>query len=290
MFFGVHDWTIVYGILADLKPPCWLWRHSKKDDSMQFKSHLTSVFVHRARLLLVIAVCGGLFACAGRDEAQTEVENITEAYELAQRSIARQNYRKGIQIFEAIQARFPFSDLSRQIQLELLHAYYKSGSLEQAVETADTFIRENPIHPRVDYALYIKGLAYYESEAGFLERWFKRDVTSRPPQDVDLAYSTLRRLVERYPASEYSADAEQRMLAIKERLSAYENHVADYYLRRGAYVAAANRAKGALEQYNGASGNAESLKILVEAYENLGMNDLAEDARRVLQTNFPNES
>ena len=101
---------------------------------------------------------------------------------------------------------------------------------------------------------------------------------------------TLRRLVERFPSSEYAPDAEQRMLFIKERLAKYENHVADYYLRRGAYVAALNRAKTALEQYNGASGNKRSLQIMAKAYEELGMDDLAADTRRVLATNFPNES
>jgi outer membrane protein assembly factor BamD len=257
---------------------------------MQRNRTINPVILNKARWLLIALLCGGLIACAGKDEVQTEVQNITEAYELAKLSIERKNYRKGIQIFEAIQARYPFSDLSRQIQLELLHAYYKSGRREQAIETADTFIRENPIHPRVDYALYIKGLSYFEPDAGFLERWFKRDITTRPPIEVDLAYTSLRRLVERYPTSEYAADAEQRMVAIKERMAAYENHVADYYLRRGAYVAAANRAKSALEEYNGASGNATSLKIMVEAYENMGMDDLAADARRVLAANFPDES
>jgi len=256
---------------------------------MQLKSQLNPVFFRHARLLLLALVGGSLLACSGSDEIRTEVDNITEAYELAQTSVERKNYRRGIQIFEAIQARYPFSDLSRQIQLELLHAYYQSGQHEQAAETADTFIRENPIHPRVDYALYIKALSYYEGDAGILERWFKRDVTKRPPVNVDLAYTTLRRLVERYPTSEYSADAEQRMIAIKERMSAYENHVAEYYLRRGAYVAAANRAKTALEEYNGAGGNAESLKIMAEAYDKLGMADLAADARKVLAANFPND-
>jgi outer membrane protein assembly factor BamD len=261
----------------------------QKDDSMQLNSQLNPVFFRPARLLLTVLFCASLLACSGKDELRTEVDNVTEAYELAQLSIARQNYRKGIQIFEAIQARFPFSDLSRQIQLELLHAYYKSGQFEQAAETADTFMRENPTHSSVDYALYIKALSFYEDDPGILERWFKRDSTKRPPVDVDLAYTTLRRLVERYPTSEYSADAVQRMIAIKERMSAYENHVADYYLRRGAYVAAATRAKSALEEYNGASGNAESLKIMAEAYDNLGMADLAADARRVLAASFPNE-
>ncbi len=239
------------------------------------------------RLAAITIVGLGLTACAGNDEVQTEVQSITEAYEEAQTSVQRGNYRRGILIFEAIQARYPFSDLARQIQLELMYAYYKSGLMEQAVETADTFMRENPIHPRIDYALYIKGLAYYERKPGVLERWFRKDVSQRPPKDVELAYSSLRRLVERFPASEYAPDAEERMIAIKNRLAAYENHVADYYLRRGAYVAALNRAKNALESFNGAEGNARSLQIMAAAYDNLGMNELAADTRRVLAANFP---
>lgn len=241
----------------------------------------------RLRPLLLLSALGLLAACAGNEEEQTEIGNLTIAYEEAKEAIARNNYRRGIQIFEAIQARYPFSDLSRQIQLELMYAYYRSGQKEQAIDAADTFMRENPIHPRVDYALYIKGLAYFESEAGFLERRFKKDITERPPKDVAESYSALRRLVERYPASEYAEDAEQRMLFLKNRLAAYENHVADYYLRRGAYVAAVNRAKNALEEYNGADTNARSLKIMAEAYEKLGMHDLADDTRRVLAMNFP---
>ena len=243
----------------------------------------------QSRLLLVMILGLTLAACAGNDEQQTEIQNITDAYEKAQNYVAGGNYSRGIQIFEAIQARYPFSDLSRQIQLELMYAYYKSARPEQAVDAADTFIRENPIHPRVDYALYVKGLAYFESDPGMLERVFKKDTTKRPPRDIELSYASFRRLVERFPASEYAPDAEQRMLYIKNRLADYENHVADYYLRRGAYVAALNRAKAALEQFNGAEGNSQSLQIMAEAYEKLGMSELAADTRRVLAENFPNE-
>ena len=252
---------------------------------------LSSIFSFQikgqARLILLAVVFGLLSACASNEEEQTAIESLTEAYEEAKLAIARNNFRRGITIFEAIQARYPFSDLSRQIQLELMYAYYKSGQKEQAVEAAYTFMRENPIHPRVDYALYIKGLAFFESEAGFLERRFNKDISGRPPKDVDQAYSALRRLVERYPASEYAPDAQQRMVFLKNRLAAYENHVADYYLRRGAYVAALNRAKNALEEYNGATSNARSLEIMAEAYDELGMADLAADTRRVLALNFP---
>jgi outer membrane protein assembly factor BamD len=244
-------------------------------------------FSRLAVILLGVAIIAG---CAGNDEERTVVGDITNAYETAKEAVERQNYRRAVQIFEAIQARYPFSELSRQIQLELIYAYYKGGLKEQAVEAADTFMRENPIHERVDYALYIKGLAYFEDESGFLERRFKKDVTRRPPKEVAESYSTFRRLVERYPASEYAPDARQRMVFLKNRLSAYENHVADYYLRRGAFVAAVNRAKAALEEYNGADGNADSLRIMAEAYEELGMTDLAADTRRVLSLNFPNQS
>ncbi|NCF23736.1 MAG: outer membrane protein assembly factor BamD [Gammaproteobacteria bacterium] len=228
-----------------------------------------------------------LSACAGNDEVYDAVQDLQDAYEQAQKSIQSGNYQRGIQILEAIQARYPFSDIARQVQLDLMYAYYKSGAPELAVEAADTFMRENPIHPRVDYALYIKGLAYFDDEPGILERWFRKDTNKRPPKDVEQAYQSFRRLVERYPASEYAPDARQRIVYLKNRLAAYENWVADYYLRRGAYVAAVNRAKNALEAYNGAEGNAESLRIMIAAYEELGMNDLAADARRVLELNFP---
>ncbi len=241
----------------------------------------------QARLLAVVFLGLSLGACAGNDEQQTEIQSITEAYEKAQKSAANGNYASAIQVFEAIQARYPFSDLSRRIQLELMHAYYKAGNPVQAVDIADTFMRENPIHPRVDYALYIKGLAYFERDPGVLERWFKRDTTKRPPRDIELSYGALRQLVERFPASAYAPDAEQRMLYIKNRMAAYENHVADYYLRRGAYIAALNRAKAAIEQYNGAESNTRSLEIMAEAYEALGMTELAADTRRVLASNFP---
>lgn len=242
------------------------------------------------RTAIILATFGLFAACANNDEQETVINDVTEAYETAKSSVSRGNYQRGIQIYEAIQARYPFSDLSRQLQLDLMYAYYKAGMKEQAVETADTFMRENPIHERVDYALYIKGLTYFEDEAGFLEKRFNRDVTQRPPKEVDQAYSSFRRLVERYPASVYAPDAEQRLVFLKNRLSEYENHVADYYLRRGAYIASLNRAKSALEDYNGAEGNADSLRIMEQAYEKLGMHDLAADARRVLELNFPNES
>jgi outer membrane protein assembly factor BamD len=242
-----------------------------------------------ATLLLGTLLVTLLAGCAGDPEEYDAVADIREAYETAQSSMMGQNYRKAIAIFEALQARFPFSDFAKQIQLELMYCYYKVGRQEEAIGAADQFLRENPTHPRVDYALYIKGLTYFEREPNFLERWFRRDLEGRPPRDGELAFSLFKRLVERYPASPYAPDAEQRLVYLKNRLAAYENHVARFYLERGAYVAALNRAKGAIEVYNGAESGKDSLEIMIEAYEGLGMTDLAADARRVLQSNYGSE-
>lgn len=237
--------------------------------------------------MLAMAMVAG---CAGNDEEFDLATSIEEAYVDAQDAVQVGNYRKAINIFEALQARFPFSDFATQIQLELAYSYYMERRIEQAIDASDTFIRENPTHARIDYALYIKALAHFEREQGMIERLFRRDVDKRPPRDGELAFSLLSRLVERYPASPYAADAQQRMIYLKNRLAAYENVVARFYLERDAYIAALNRAKTAIEAYNGAESGAESLQIMIEAYEGLGMTELAEDTRRVLQKNFSDDS
>jgi outer membrane protein assembly factor BamD len=241
-------------------------------------------------ILASIVAFGLLSGCAGDAEEYDAIRDIQEAYELALKAMNGQNYRKAITIFEALQARFPFSDFAKQIQLELMYCYYKVGRQDEAISAADQFLRENPTHARVDYALYIKALTYFEREPNFLERWFRRDLEGRPPRDGELAFSLLKRLVERYPASPYAEDSEQRLIYLKNRLAAYENSVARFYLERGIYVAALNRAKGAIEQYNGANSGKDSLAIMAQAYEGLGMKDLAADTRRVLEANFTNES
>ena len=214
--------------------------------------------------------------------------DITDAYENAQEAVNNGNYRKAIQIYEALQARFPFSELSTQIQLELMYAYYKNGQSEQAIDTSDTFVRENPTHARVDYAVYIKALVYFEQDAGMLGAIYSvRTTDNRPPVDAELSLGMFERLIDRYPASPYAPDSQQRMIFLKNRLADYENSVARFYMRQGAYVAALNRAKIALQEYQGSDSGAESLQIMIDCYDALGMTELANDTRRVMQENFP---
>jgi len=167
-----------------------------------------------------------------------------------------------------------------------MYAYYKNRESESAVDQADQFIRENPTHPRVDYAHYIKGLVYFERNANFLERLFNSDLSERPPIDARRSFQSFATLVQQFPNSQYAPDARQRMIFLRNRLADYEVHVARYYMERGAYVGAINRAKYAVINYDGAPAVREALGLIKRAYLALGMEQLAADAQAVLEQNY----
>jgi outer membrane protein assembly factor BamD len=200
------------------------------------------------------------------------------------------NFAGAIQYFQALEARYPFSPETRQAQLDLIYLYYRSQQPEQAIDAAEEFERENPTHERLDYCLYMRGLVRFDQAPNIIEKLLRVDLSLRPPKDTLRSFSTFQELVRRFPDSEYVPDARQRMVFLRNRLADFENHVADYYLRRGAYVAAINRAKYALEHYPEAPQLEKTLQMLVTAYEQLGMRDLAADARRVLRESFGEES
>ena len=169
-----------------------------------------------------------------------------------------------------------------------MYAYYKNREPESAIDQADQFIRENPAHPRVDYAYYIKGLVQFERNPNFLERWFNADLSERPPIDARKSFQAFQTVVERYPNSEYADDSRKRMVFLRNRLASYEVYVADYYLKRGAWVGAINRSKYAIENYDGAPQIKRALEIMAQSYRKLGMADLAADSERVLKENYSN--
>ena len=239
--------------------------------------------------LLLVAGAATLAACSTPTQRVEQMQNPDFIYQRAQSLMGNGSYDAAIKVFESLTARFPFSDAARQSRLDLIYAYYKKREKESAVDEADTFIRENPTHPRIDYAYYLKGLVYFERDRNFLERWFSVDIAKRPPQDARKSFDAFARVVTQFPNSEYAADARQRMVYLRNRLAEYELHVARYYQRRGAWVAALDRAKYLLENYDGAPATREALEITVAGYDALGMRDLAADARKVLVLNAPGE-
>jgi outer membrane protein assembly factor BamD len=244
--------------------------------------------VPTARPLLLLAVILAAAASSGCKSGSQEFDmagSPERIHREATRDLENGNYPSAIQKLELLEARFPFSDPAKQGQLDLIYAYYKNREGESAVDQADQFIRENPTHPRVDYAYYIRGLVYFEGGANFLERSFKVDISKRPPQEARKAFQSFQVLVQAYPKSPYAADSRQRMVYLRNRLADYELGVADYYMKRGAYVGALNRARGLIETYDGAPAVPKALELSARAYRKLGIEDLAVLAESVREKN-----
>jgi len=243
--------------------------------------------LHPSRALLVAAAVV-LLAAGCRSHRDNEARSGPEViYAKAQKAIRNSSYAEAVKQLEALQSRFPFSEPARQAQLDLIYAYYKNREVDPAVDAADTFIRENPTNPRVDYAYYMKGLVYFERQSNWLERRFNVDLSQRPPVNAKKSFDAFQQLIEKYPHSQYATDSRQRMVFLRNRLADFELHVALYYMRRGAYVGALNRAKFCVENYDGAPAVRGSMKVIVDAYRALKMTDLEADAEKVYAANYP---
>lgn len=205
----------------------------------------------------------------------------------AKKSLDSGNYDKAIKTYEALESRYPFGESSVQTQLDVAYAYYKNGEADSAIAAADRFIKINPRNPHVDYAYYLKGLVNYNRDIGFIDRYLPTDVSQRDPGSARGAYDNFAELIRRFPNSRYIADSRLRMIALKNNLAMHEIHVARYYLKRKAYVAAANRASEVLDKYQRTPAVPFALQVLQEAYGELGLKDLASDAKRVYVQNYP---
>jgi len=239
----------------------------------------------RASWLAICCMSLALAAChANRDDlARATPQSL---YQRGSKQLKAQDFSNAVKTYEALTARFPFTDQARQARLDLMYAYYRQGERESAIDAADTFIRENPTHPRVDYAYYIKGLVDFERSANAFERFLRVDLTARTPTNARKSFVAFNTIIEKYPSSDYAHDALQRMIYLRNRLASYEVNVARYYFKRGAYVAAAQRAKEAVDDYDGAPAVREALQILVTSYERLSLGELAARARTLYQENY----
>ena len=198
------------------------------------------------------------------------------------------NYERAVKLFETLEARYPFGRYAQQAQLEVAYAYYKDSEPISAIAACDRFIKLHPNHPNVDYAYYLKGLANFNEDLGLLGNLVDQDLSERDPVAARDAFLAFKELVTRFPESKYAADSTARMKYLVNALASHEVHVAKYYLKRKAWVAAANRAKEVLKSYPEAPALEEALAIMVVAYDELKLTDLRDDAQRVLELNFPN--
>lgn len=237
--------------------------------------------------LLLIAVLALTAACGSKEIKVDENLSEDELYQQAQTDLKNNNFSRAASKLKALESRYPFGRYAEQAQLELIYANYQNQEPEAARSAADRFIRLHPQHPNVDYAYYLKGLASFSRDQGILARFLPLDLTKRDPGAARDSFNEFAQLTNRYPDSRYAPDAKARMIYLRNLLAAYEIHVAHYYLRRQAYVAAANRGRYVVENYQGTPSVGDGLATMVEAYQQLGLNDLAATSLQTLRLNYP---
>lgn len=242
------------------------------------------------RLATIVLILVGLLGGCGLLPEQIDETRDWSAqrlYSAAKEAMSDADWEKAIGLFEKLEARYPFGRYAQQALLESAYAYYKFDEPESAIAAIDRFLKTYPRHPHTDYAYYLRGLVNFHRGDTFVDRILPRDPAERDAGAARQAFFDFGELVKQFPDSRYAQDAGQRMVFLRGNLAQYEMHVADYYMRRGAYVAAANRAKQVIESYQGTPAVPEALEVLVRAYRKLDLQDLAADAERVLQLNYP---
>ncbi|GGK01068.1 outer membrane protein assembly factor BamD [Pseudomonas matsuisoli] len=237
--------------------------------------------------LLLITTLVLTAACSSKKTEIDENLSETQLYQRAQTALDNGSYSLATDNLKALESRYPFGRFADQAQLELIYANYKNSEPAAARAAADRFIRLHPQHPNVDYAYYLRGLASFDQDRGLLARFLPLDMTKRDPGAARDSYNEFAQLTSRYPNSRYAPDAKQRMIYLRNLLAAYDIHVAHYYLKRGAYVAAANRGRYVVENFQESPAVGDGLAVMVEAYQRLGLNDLAATSLETLKLNYP---
>ena len=244
-------------------------------------------------LLALIAVAALVLATAGgcgllpSETDETSGWSAQKLYGEAKDAMANRAWDRAIDDLEKLEARYPYGRFAQQAQLDVPYAYWKQGERASAIAAADRFIKLYPSHTNVDYAYYLKGLVNFNENSGLFSILDNPDMTERDSKGTRESFEAFKELVNRFPDSKYTEDAQARMRYLVNSLAQYEVHVARYYMKRGAFVAAANRAQFAVQNYPRAPALEEAVFIMVKAYDALGMADLRDAADRVMRQNFP---
>lgn len=254
---------------------------------MRVSRHLR--FVLRLALVVLFALLAGcsLFN-RGKKGDGAEGLPVEEVYQRGVNMLEGGNYGGAAQAFQRLISRFPFGEYTEQAQLNLAYALYKDGKPEDAYSSANRFIKTYPTNKHIDYAFYLRGLINFNRSSGFIERYVGQDMTRREQAFQRQSFDDFSSLVTRYPNSRYAADARQRMVHLRNGMARAEVHIALYYLKRHAYVAAANRGKSILETYPQTPQAGDALAVMVDSYRKLGQDKLAADTESVLKLNYPN--
>ena len=251
-----------------------------------------SIISRSLALFLVFQLSGCAFGWlkTTKKGENTEGWTVTQFYEQGKQDMEDGDWKSAISFFIALEARYPYGRYAQQAQLYVAYSHYKEDDQEAAVLAAKRFIRLHPNHPSVDYAYYIKGLSSFNDEKGIagyvMKNWIDQNMSERDPEASNESFQSFKELITRFPDSPYRSDSIKRMNFLFNTVGMGEIYVARYYLSRGAYVAAINRAQYTLNKFPQTPATQHALEIMVEAYDELGMDDLRDDAKRVMQKSF----
>lgn len=237
---------------------------------------------------VILGVAFLLTACSSAPVDTTAGWSPNRIYSEARDEMNAGGYDKAVSLLEKLEGRAAGTPLAQQAQIDKAYAHYKAGEKAQALAALDRFTKLHPTSPALDYALYLKGIVNFNDDLGLFSFITRQDLSERDQKAAKESFESFKELVTRFPESKYAADARLRMTYIVNSLAAYEVHVARYYYQRGAYVAAVGRAQVALAEYRNVPALEEALFILVRSYDAMGLHALRDDARRVLEKNYPN--
>jgi outer membrane protein assembly factor BamD len=232
-------------------------------------------------LLVLLSGCGSLL----EEEDETKDWSAQKFYTEAKAAMSDGDYERAIRYYEGLESRYPFGNFATQAQLDVAYAYYKDNQSDSAIAALDRFIKLHPRNPFVDYAYYLKGIVNFNQNLSFISRFAPTDVSQRDPGTALDSFRDFSALLQRFPESQYAEDARKRMVYLRNNLAMHEVHVGSYYLRKGAYLSAANRGSYVVEKFQRTPAVKPALLIMIKAYENLGLKQLADDTRRVLALN-----
>ena len=251
---------------------------------------LREYFMRTTLSLVTLFVTALLYGCSAVDSKVGENIPEAELYQQAAYALKKEEFTVAIERLRALEARYPFGPFASQGQLDLIYALYQSDELDAAQMAAERFIRLHPTHLDVDYAYYMRGLAANNADLGIIERYMPVDLSRRDPGLATESFTYFGELLQRFPHSRYAADARQRMIYLRNRRARYEMHVANYYLKRKAYIAAINRGRYVVDHLQGTPSTEEALAVIIEGYEHLNLPRPAAEALAVLRTNFPDST
>jgi outer membrane protein assembly factor BamD len=235
-------------------------------------------------LLLSLTACGTTHSLSDGD-SKGPAKPADQMYAEAMAEMQDKSYEKAAKVLESLLSRYPYGVYAQQAQMELAYAYYKHEDPDSAITAVDRFIKDYPTSPHLDYIYYLKGLVHFDPDTSFFKRWAPHDLADTDPENVQASFDAFKELVTRFPNSIYSPDARLRMQFLANTLARHEIKVAEWYVRRGAYVAAVNRAKTVLTDFSETPQTLDALRILVKSYDALGLTKLRDDAQRVLDLN-----